>query len=121
MGRRVERTRNGGTWTEAQFWGMLRSTLRRRSMYWKPITEALNSARRKYKGENKRRKWEYQCAECSNWFMRKEVEVDHVEPVGSLKSYDDLPGFVKRLFCEEKECYTVLCKKCHKSKTYKKN
>lgn len=114
---RVPRTRNGNSMTEAQFWGMLRSTLRKRWMFWKPRKYALDATRREYKGANKRRKWEYQCNECKEWFDRKSVEVDHKNEAGSLKSYDDLPGFVERLFCEEPECYDVLCKKCHRSKT----
>lgn len=117
MGRRVERTRNGGTYTESQFWSMIRSTLRRRSMYWKPIKYALEAARRKYTGPNKRQKWEFQCADCGNWYIRKDVEVDHIQAAGSLKCYDDLPGFVERLFCEDPECYAVRCKKCHLKKT----
>lgn len=118
MGKRVERTRNGGTLTESQFWSMIRSTLRRRSMYWKPIKYALDKVKRPYTGENKRRKWEYQCEECKEWYDRKGVEVDHIIPSGSLTCYEDLPGFVERLFCEEPECYQVLCKKCHKKKTH---
>lgn len=117
MGRRVERTRNGGKWTEAQFWGRLRSQLRRMSMYWEPIKQCLEEAKRPYKGKNKRQKWEYKCTTCDGWFPRKGVQVDHIQPAGSLKSYDDLAGFVERLFCEEPECYAVRCTKCHKEKT----
>lgn len=52
--------------------------------------------------------------------MRKEVQIDHIEPAGSLKGFDDLPGFVERLFCEV-DGLQVLCKDgCHNKKTHKK-
>ena len=76
----------------------------------------LKKARRPYGGEDKRTKWEYQCNECNNWFKTKDVEVDHIESAGSLKSYDDLAGFCERLFCEE-ENLQVVCKPCHKQIT----
>lgn len=113
----AKKTRNGGTWTNAQFWGRVRSQLRRMSMYWIPIKQALEDAKRPYKGNNKRQKWEYKCAACKKWFIRKGVHVDHVIPAGSLRKAEDLAGFIERLFCEHSECYTVLCKKCHKIKT----
>ena len=114
---RVPKTRNAGTMTESAFWSMIRSTLRRRTMYWKPIQNAKNAARRPYVGTNPRQKWEYQCEECQNWFTGKEIEVDHIEEAGSLRSSDDLKGFIERLFVEEG--FQVLCKSCHSTKTHK--
>jgi len=78
---------------------MLRSTLRRKSMFWPPIQEAKVLARRKYAGTNKRQKWEFECIQCKSWFKSTEVEVDHIVECGSLKTLNDLPGFVERLFC----------------------
>lgn len=116
MGRRVERTRNFNTWTEAQFWSRIRSALRRISMYWKPAQEAKNRRRRTVKG--KRHKFEYQCEECNGWFVSKSVEIDHIEDVGSLRCSEDLKGFVDRLFPEDLNAYQILCKdKCHRNKT----
>lgn len=105
--------------TESAFWGMIRSALRKRSMYWKPIQNAKIQARRAYIGENTRRKWEYQCNTCRDWFPDKEIEVDHLIEAGSLKSADDLKGFVERLFVEDG--YQVLCTRCHNEKTNKKD
>lgn len=113
---RVPRTRNAGTMTESAFWGMLRSALRQKSRWWKPIEEAKKLARRTYKGPNKRQRWEYQCAECKEWFKDKEVNVDHIIPAGSLKCYEDLAEFVRKLFCEVKDLQ-VLCTTCHNKKT----
>ena len=50
---RVPRTRNAGTMTEAGFWSMIRSALRQKSRWWKPIAECKKLARRKSKSKNK--------------------------------------------------------------------
>lgn len=111
---RVAKTRNHGTMSEAAFFGFIRSSLRNRSRYWKPIAECKKNARRAVaKG---RQKWEYQCNHCKGWFMDKETQVDHIEECGSLKSFDDIGAFAERLFCEI-EGFQVLCKECHNKKT----
>jgi hypothetical protein len=120
VGRRVARTRAGNTWTESRFWSFIRSNLRLASRKWPPVYQALEKVRRPSQSKNKRLKWEFRCESCNKWFPRKEVEVDHIEPVGSLKCFDDLPGFVRRLFCEA-DGFAVLCKKkCHYNKTQEK-
>lgn len=108
MPRRVERLRNGGKWTEARYFGFIRSALRSAFRKWGPKHEAKAAAKVAYNT--------YQCAACDGWFGTKEVEVDHIVPAGSLKCYDDLPGFVERLFCEA-QGFQVLCKDCHYHKT----
>lgn len=114
---RVPRTRAGGEWTEAQFWGFIRSGLRGMSRRWPPLVRlALELVKRKSQSKNKRLKWEYQCGECSNWFSRKEVQVDHIEPCGSLRTFEDIGGFVERLFCETSGL-RVLCNACHAHRT----
>jgi 5-methylcytosine-specific restriction endonuclease McrA len=60
----------------------------------------------------------YQCASCKQKFKQKDVQVDHVVPAGSLKSFKDLPTFVENLFCSE-DGLQVLCMDCHKAKTDK--
>ena len=104
------------TMTESVFWGFIRSALRQKSRFWKPITECKLQARRLYKGTNKRQKYEYQCNSCKNWFIEKKINVDHIVPAGALTSSKDLPGFVERLFCEV-DNLQVLCEKCHDKKT----
>lgn len=114
---RVGRTRAGNEWTEAGFFGWLRSGFRRMSLRWPPIVrQALERSRRKYVGPNTKQKWEYRCAECSGWFMRKRVAVDHVVPVGSLRSWDDVRGFLERLFVEA-DALRVVCVECHELRT----
>lgn len=118
--RRVARTRNAGTMTEAAFWGMIRAALRQKSRWWKPVAQAKQEAKRRYKGPNKRQMWEYQCNNCKNWYAEKNVNVDHICPAGSLNSAQDLPGFVERLFCEV-DGLQCLCLTCHDVKTKLEN
>lgn len=110
--------RNAGTLTESAFWSFIRSSLRQKSRWWKPIAQAKAKAKRAYKGPLKRQKFEYQCAECLQWFPDKKINVDHITPAGSLKCANDLPGFVERLFVEV-EGLQVLCSICHDKKTAK--
>lgn len=112
------KTRNNATMTESAFWSFIRSGLRQKSRWWKPITQCKLNAKRTYKGPNKRQKFEYQCNSCKKWFAEKNINVDHIEPAGSLNCADDLAGFVERLFCEV-DNLQVLCSGCHNIKTQK--
>lgn len=113
----VIRTRNAWTWTEAEFWSKIRSSLRRISMFWKPITEYKKSKQQPYKGKNKIQKYVYECEQCKWLFNSKEVEINHITPAWSLKSSDDLKWFVDRLFAEE--WFECLCRSCHLIETKK--
>lgn len=115
---KVPRTRGGGTLTESQYFGKIRSALRNCFRYWPPLQEALKKASRPSKHPtNKRLKTEYQCADCLQWFARKDVEIDHIIECGSLRCYDDIPGFLERLTTEDKSSYQILCKKDHAAKS----
>lgn len=113
---KTPKTRNAGTMTEAAFWSFIRSALRQKSRFWKPIKQCKDKARRKYTGTNKRQKFEYQCATCKKWFAEKNINVDHIQPAGSLNNAQDLPAFVETLFCEV-DNLQVLCSSCHNIKT----
>jgi 5-methylcytosine-specific restriction endonuclease McrA len=114
---KAKKTRNAGTMTESAYWASIRSILRRGCRFWKPLVNAKLAARRPNQGKNKRLKWEYQCNHCKNWFSDKEVQVDHVIPVGTLKCKEDLADFIERLTPEDG--FQVLCKDCHQIKTNK--
>lgn len=116
----VIKTRNNNTMSESAFWGMIRSTLRQKSRWWKPIAKCLENNKRNYTGPNKRQKFEYQCNYCKSWKNRKQVSVDHINPAGTLRCAGDLPGFVENLFCEVKGLQ-VLCNNCHDRKTKNDN
>ena len=102
--------------TEAAFFSFLRSALRQKSRRWAPIYQCLNAAKRPSKNPNKRLKWEAQCNECQGWFPLAKITIDHIEPAGSLRCFEDLAGFAKRLFCE-REGLQALCLDCHQIKT----
>lgn len=115
----VWKTRNGGTWSEAEFFSAIRTALRQKFRYWKPMVMARDLARRPYSGNNKQRKWEYQCAFCKNYFPQDQVQIDHIIPCGSLKSYEDIVPFLLRLTPEDPSAFQVLCKEHHLEKTNK--
>lgn len=99
--------------TESAYLAWIRSALRSKSLRWKPRNEALKLARRAYKGSNKAQKWEYFCSLCREWFIAKQVVVDHYPiEAGSILSIEDVGAFANNLFCET-ENLRVLCKPCH--------
>ena len=108
MGRTVEKTRNSGTWSEARYFGFIRSTLRAGFTRCGPKHEAKRKAKTGYNA--------YTCCACGDTFGNKDVEVDHITPAGSLKTFADLPGFVERMFCEA-DGFQLMCKPCHQLKT----
>ena len=114
MTKRGEKTRNSMQWTEARFFGFIRSALRGAFMKWGPKHAAKESAKVSVTG--KAHRFEYTCAACKGGFRSTEVQVDHIVPAGSLKTFDDLPGFVERMFCEQVG-FQVLCSDCHQLKT----
>lgn len=103
-------------WSEAKFWSFLRSGLRGTYNRWPPKWTILAEAKRAYQGDDKRTKWEYQCAQCQNYYKQKEISVDHIHPAGSLNNFNDIAGFVERLFVGT-QGLQVLCKECHDRKT----
>jgi hypothetical protein len=114
---RVPLVRNGGTWSEAKYWGSLRSGLRRLFRFWKPAVQALHASRVPFRGPHNQR-FAYLCAGCGKLFKRREVHVDHLVPCGKLTSLEHLPEFVRRMTCEDVSGFQVLCKAtCHRQKT----
>ena len=114
------KTRCGKTWSEARYFGFIRSALRRAFTRYPANYQARALAKRPYRGPNKLQKNEFQCGICLNWFPQKNTQLHHVIECGTLKSYEDLPGFVERLFCEAKDLQ-VVCKPCHDRITHKKD
>lgn len=107
---------NYPTWSSARFFGFLRSGLRATYNKYPPKFTVENRAKRKYDGPDKRIKWQYQCNECKDWFLKKDISVDHIIPAGSLRGWEDVQGFCERLFCSEDDLQ-VLCTVCHQRKT----
>lgn len=115
---RGEKTRCSNQWTEARFFGFIRSNLRRMTLKWPPRIEAERRERRAYSGPNKRQKWEYKCVKCGDWFQRNGVEQHHKVECGALTCFADLPAFCERLFAEV-DGWEFNCKACHQELTNK--
>lgn len=103
-------------WSEAKFFGFLRSALRSASSRWPPKYECLNAASRPYVGPDKRRKKERLCAICKGWFSTTQTVADHIVPAGTLRTWEDLVPFVQRLFVGV-DGFQCLCNECHATKT----
>lgn len=99
-------------WSTSKFWSFIRSGLRAKWQRFPSRYAVLAEAKRDYKGDNPRQKYEFKCAQCKKHYPQKEVEVDHIEPVGTLKGWDDLVPFVQKLFVGVDKL-RVLCKPCH--------
>lgn len=113
---RVPLTRNAGTLSEAAFWGMVRSGLRRTFRWWKPALAALKAARSPCRGPRGQR-WAYLCADCGKLFLRRQVQIDHVYPAGALTSYEHVGDWLRRLTPENPDAFAVRCLPCHQAKT----
>lgn len=125
MGNRTPPFSNYPEWTVARFFGFLRSGMREKFNRYPPKYEALKRAMHivvigEYKtGPNKGKvklAKHYKCAACEQLFMQKDVQVDHITPAGSFKSFDDAGPFLEKLFCSVDDLQ-VLCKPCHNIKT----
>ena len=104
-------------WTTSKFFSFIRSAIRNKFTRWPPKYEVLNAAKSCVpKDRGGRQKFEYKCSICEGKFAQKNVEVDHIIPCGSLKSFEDLSGFAERMFCSA-EHLRVVCKPCHKKVT----
>lgn len=110
MGRKTSSNANYPVWSDSKFWGFVRSGLRRKWIMWPPRFEVIKQSRRPVRGM--RHKWEIKCSKCNKWYKQKDIQVDHIVPVGTLKSYSHLAGFVKRLFVPSNKL-RVLCRGCH--------
>ena len=110
--RKVDKPFADGSLSNAAFFGMIRSALRNKSRFFPSIKACRERAKHPYKGENKRQKWVYECEMCHNLKDAKYTCVHHLEGAGALSSFEDLPGFTERLFCNSDKLI-LLCNDCH--------
>lgn len=83
--------------------------LRKKSLYYPERNRALQLARVE--------RGFYKCRACQKNFGRKEVHVDHIESVISVKDHwIDWNTYIERLFVPA-ESYQILCISCHHDKT----
>ena len=48
---KTPKVRNAGTMTESQFWSFIRSALRNKSRFWKPVSQCKANGKRDYKDQ----------------------------------------------------------------------
>lgn len=86
-----------------------KNALRRASRYWWAYSQAEANGRVS--------RGLYLCASCQEQFKRKDVQIDHVNPVVSTDGgVNDLNTYVDTLFCDP-ENLQLLCVPCHKLKS----
>lgn len=110
---------NDSEWTAARFRSFVVSALRTATRRWPPKFKALKEAYigRQVNQKTNKMAMHYACASCSNHFVAKDVQVDHIFPVVDPRTgFVDWETYINRLFCE-KENLQVLCKPCHVEKT----
>ena len=110
---------NDGEWTEARFRAFIISALRAHMKRFPPKWKALKAAMvgRKVNKRTGRLAEHYLCASCGNFFVARDVQVDHIDPVVSPEEgFQDWWTYFNRLYCEA-DNLQVLCKQCHKDKT----
>jgi len=85
------------------------SSLRRASLRWFARSECIKRARVE--------RGLYKCAMCEGLFKQREIHVDHIKPVVSLRDgFTNWDTFINRLLCRPEELQ-ALCTVCHEQKT----
>jgi hypothetical protein len=62
--------------------------------------------------------WGGKCAECFGIFRQNELEVDHIQQASKKPLSNDIDGFLKALVFVTFDDLQLICKPCHKIKSY---
>lgn len=114
MGRNIWRTEN-------EFWTWVRGGMR--SGFWNRNPLKFDFIKKKRKlvrnpkldknPKSKPQVWGAECEICNEDFVLKEIQVDHINPVGSIKSLDDLPEAFRNMVMITEDDLRILCRECH--------
>lgn len=111
--------------TEASFLSFVRGGIRRSLWNKSPIKlEFIKNNRIRVPNTNQRSKkrfpevWAGVCYICKQQFPTSEMEVDHTTGEYSLRKLSDLQSFVEGIVCVSNKDLGLICKPCHKAKTY---
>lgn len=111
--------------TEYSFMSFLRGGIRRSLWNKSPIKlEFLKESRRRITNpvaKNRARfpeVWGGDCYVCNQEFALKDMEVDHLTGGHSLRTIADIQPFVEGIVCISKKDLGLICKPCHKAKSY---
>jgi 5-methylcytosine-specific restriction endonuclease McrA len=124
MGRKVERTRNNGTWTEARYNSFIKGALRAATQRWGPIHKAKRDARVGYGlylcAGHGRGKHKVPASLPPLEGKKRRINnavVDHIKPIIDPKTgFINWDTVISRMFCEV-DNLQVLCHECHSLKT----
>lgn len=97
---------------DSKFKSFIISLLRRGTYRWKPRNECFKEA--------KVSRGKYRCNICKEVFRRKDVVVDHIEPVVPTTGFTTFDNYILRMY-PPKEGFQVLCKNHHSVKTKAEN
>ena len=110
---------------ESQYLNWIRGELRRMWSNYPIRTEFLDESCREVTQEEKESKVYHpstrkvgQCTFCLGWFPKSKLEVDHKTPSNGCNSFDKVVDFLWYCGGTTKEDLQVVCKPCHKIKTY---
>jgi hypothetical protein len=111
--------------TEAAFLSFVRGGIRRALWNKSPIKlEFLKANRKRVKNPVAKNAvrfpevWGGTCYQCKQEFALKDIEVDHLTGEYSLRKLEDLQSFVEGIVCVAAKDLGLICKPCHKAKTY---
>jgi 5-methylcytosine-specific restriction endonuclease McrA len=102
---------------QAAIYSALRRADRNSPMWRGTLTKAKSEYFVLSKKGKQLRRVHFECANCHEKFSRKQINVDHIQPVVNPETgTTTLDGYVARLFVPI-EARQVLCKPCHKAKS----
>lgn len=111
--------------TESAFLSFIRGGIRRYLWSKNPVKlEFVKESRVKLVNTSTRSKkahpfvWGFVCEHCKKSFKGSACEVDHKRGEHSLRNVSDIQRFVEGIVFVKKEDLQILCKPCHKAKTY---
>lgn len=113
----------GTPWrTKAEFYVWLRGLLRRgwtkHPLRVSKITSNRFKADKHFKNGKTMQVWHCKCEICGVTGPQKDFEVDHIDPAGSLRGYEDIPGFITRLLFIGDDDLRICCKTCNSTLAY---
>lgn len=111
--------------TESAFLSFIRGGIRRHLWSKNPVKlQFMKENRIKLVNTSPRSKkahpfvWGFSCAACNKSFKGNACEIDHKTGEHSLRKVEDIQSFVEGIVFVRKEDLQILCKPCHKAKTY---
>lgn len=111
--------------TESAFLSFIRGGVRRHLWSKNPVKlQFMKESRVKMVNTNPRSMkahptvWGFECSQCRKQIVGTNCEVDHKKGGHSLRKVEDIQKFVEGIVFIRKQDLAILCKPCHKAKTY---